>query len=81
MGGGACDTKEERTDAAGVFAEGDFQRRVFVSAFFSPRVQRQLARRAVSLTEPEKAGSPRRSDRGAHSVIGSRAAFNVTRRL
>lgn len=50
-------------------------------SFFFPRVQRQLARRAVLLTEPEKAGSPGRSERGTHSVIGSRAAFNVTRRL
>lgn len=78
--GGLCDTKEERTDAAGVCAEGDFSAGCLCQLFF-PRVQRQLARRAVLLTEPEKAGSPGRSERGAHSVIGSRAAFNVTRRL
>lgn len=52
---------------------------VFVSAL--SRVQRQLAHWVVLLTEPEKAGSPGRSARGAHSVIGSWAAFNVTRGL
>lgn len=33
--GGACDTKEERTDAAGVFAEGDFSAGCLCQLFFS----------------------------------------------
>lgn len=80
VNGGACDTRKNALMQRECLPrEISVSRRVFVSAF--SRVQRKLARRAVLLTEPEKAGSPGRSDRGAHSVIESWAAFNVTRRL
>lgn len=80
VNGGACDTRKNTLMQPECFAKRDFSVGVvFVSAF--RRVQRQLARRAVLLTEPEKAGSPGRSGRGAHSVIESWAAFNVTWRL
>lgn len=56
--GGACDTKEERTDAAGVFAEGDFSAGCLCQLFFFPECSASSLAVPFCLQNQKRPGRP-----------------------